>query len=163
MRPALVTITWMTLTIGVVGGVRSITAADPVHAREPSGPLAQARDSAGDAERERALVDNLRREDPAAADRYVTLRDARAQASAELERVQQQMGVGGAELRPVFVSRLKQARMKYGQTSLALLDFFEERDRRVLASYQAEISRINVRLEEHKRTRAELEKIARGE
>ena len=165
MRRASATIIVMAIAIGGLGDVRSIAASDREAPRTQTAGavLAQARDTGSDDERERALIEGLRRDDPASADHYVTLRDARAQASAELQRVQQQYSVGGVELRPVFLPKLKQARVKYGQTSLALLDFFEERDRRLLASYQAEITRINARLEEQKQTRVELEKIARGE
>lgn len=129
----------------------------------PPAAVAQARGDAGAAERERAFVEALRREDPAVAERFVALRDAREQAMAELQRAEARYNVAGAELRPVFLRPLRQARRTYAERSLALLDFFDARDRQALASYQEEISRINGRLEERKRTRAELEKLVGGE
>lgn len=129
----------------------------------PPGAVAQARGDAGGDERERAFVEALRREAPAVAERYVALRDAREQAIAELQRAEARYNVAGAELRPVFLRPLRQARRTYAERSLALLDFFDARDRQALASYQEEISRISSRLEERKRTRAELEKLLGGE
>ena len=123
--------------------------------------IAQPRSTAGDEERERAFVETLRREDPATAERYVTLRDARDQASADLQRAQAQYNAAGPELRTSFIGRLREAQRQYARASLALLDFIDMRDRRVLTTYQEEISRINRILEEHARTRAELEKLLR--
>jgi hypothetical protein len=125
----------------------------------PAGAVAQGPPSAADDEREQALVEGLRREDPSAAERYVALRDARAQALGEVRRAEAQFSAASPELRPVLVARLRQARRAYAERSLALLDFFESRDRQAVARYQEEIGRINRRLEEHARTRSELEKL----
>ncbi len=81
---------------------------------------------------EATFVETLRRNDPAAAERYVALRDAR-----------------------------EKAVTTYAETSLALLDFLDARDREALASYQAAISRIGTLLEERKQARADLERILR--
>ena len=129
----------------------------------PPGAGAQPRASAADDERERAFVESLRREDAENAERYVSLRDARAQAIAELQRLQIQYNAVGAELRPVFIGQLRQAQRKYAESSLALLDFLDARDRQALARYQEEIGRINGFLEERKRARAEFEKVIRGD
>jgi hypothetical protein len=116
--------------------------------------------SRGDeAERERAFVEAMRREDPAAADRFVALRDARAQALAELRKIESQYNAAGSGVQGVFVRSLLQARKKYAETSLALLDFFDARDREVVARYQDEIGKINAIIEERKKTRAEFEKL----
>jgi hypothetical protein len=119
--------------------------------------------TAAEDERERAFVEALRREDPGDAERYVALRDARAEAIAQLRRVESQFNAVGAELKPLFLAPLKDARRGYAERSLALLDFFEARDRRALAAYQEETARIGRRLEEHGRTRAELERLLRLE
>lgn len=126
-----------------------------------SSVLAQERAGASGDDRERRFVDSLRQEDPALAQQYVALRDAQVKAVAELRRAESQFAAVGSELQAVFLPRLKQARRTYAQTSLALLDFVDARDRRTLATYQTQISRINSLLEEHKRTRAELEKLLR--
>jgi len=128
------------------------------------GVLAQRPGRGGaDDERERAFVEALRREDPADAERYVALRDARGQAIAELQSIRARYGAAGSELRPLFLGQLKDAQRRYAESSLALLDFLDARDRRALTRYQEEISRINRLLEEHTRGRAELEKLLRGE
>src|SRR5712691_776084 len=127
------------------------------------GVLAQGSGSDADNEREKAFVEALRREDPAGAERYVALRDARGQAIAELQRAQARYGAAGSELRPVVLRQLRDAQRRYAETSLALLDFLDARDRRALARYQEEIGRINRLLEEHARARAELEKLLREE
>ena len=114
---------------------------------------------ASEEEREQTYIDELRRDDAAGADRYVALRDARAQALAELRRIETQYNAGGSELRGLFTRSLVQARRTYAETSLALLDFFDERDRRLATRYQNEISRINAVIEERQKTRAELEKL----
>lgn len=129
----------------------------------PPGAGSQPRPSAADDERERAFVEALRREDPESAERFVSLRDARAQAMAELRRLETQYNAVGAELRPIFIGQLRQAQRKYAQSSLALLDFLDARDRRALTRYQEEIGRINELLEERKRARAEFEKTLRGD
>ena len=114
---------------------------------------------ADDIERERAFVDALRREDPAEADRYMALSDARAQAIAELRRVEARYNAAGPELRSAFVAPLGRAQHKYAETSLALLDFFDARERRAVARYQEEIQRINKLIEDRQRSRTELQKL----
>jgi hypothetical protein len=125
----------------------------------PSPVRAQAPRTAGDAEGDRAFVEALQHEDPASAERYVALRDARAKARAELQRAQEQYGAGGPELRPLSLPLLRQAQRQYAESSLALLDFLDERNRRAIANYQDEINRINRVLEEHEGMRAELGKL----
>ena len=114
-------------------------------------------------EREQAFVEGLRREDPAEADRYIALRDARTQAIAEVQKIQTRYSAGGPELRPVFAKQLRDAQREYAERSLALLDFLDARERRALTRYQEEIGRINRILEERARTRAELQRLQRGE
>ena len=125
---------------------------------QPLVASAQAPD-AREAERERGFVEALRREDPAEADRFVALSDARAQAIAELRRVEGQYTAAGPELRSAFAASLRGAQRKYAEASLALLDFFDARERRALARYQEEIQRIQKLLEDRQRTRAELQKL----
>ena len=126
------------------------------------GVRAQTPGSAGTAdERERAFVEGLRREDPAEADRYVALRDARNQAIAEIQKIQARYSAAGPELRPIVVQQLKDAQRQYAASALALLDFLDGRERRAVVRYQEEISRINRTLEERARSRAELEKLLR--
>lgn len=124
----------------------------------PSGVAAQARVSIADDAAEQQFFEALRREDPVGAERYVALRDARGQAVAELQRVQAQYNAAGPELRSVFLRQLKQAQRKYAESSLALLDFLDARDQRLLSNYRDEMNRINGILEERKRARAEFEK-----
>ena len=120
--------------------------------------LAQPPAAEADDERERGFVEGLRREDPASAERYVALRDARRQAMAALQKAQSQYAAAGPELRPLVIRQLQDAQHQYAKTSIAFLDFLDARDRRFLARYQEEIGRINKVLEEHARARAELEK-----
>jgi hypothetical protein len=115
--------------------------------------------AADEVAREQAYVDALRREDPTAAERYVTLRDARAHALADLRKVEAQYNAAGPELRGLFVRALRQAQKNYAETSLTLLDFLDARDRASIAQYHEEIARINALLEERRRTRATLEKL----
>ena len=116
-----------------------------------------------DDEREQAFADALRREDPAGADRYVELREARARAVADLRRAQNQYAAAGQELRAVFVGPLRTAERRYVEASLALLDFLEARDRHIVTKLHDEIGRINAILEQHRQTRADLEKMLRGQ
>ena len=125
------------------------------------GALAQAPESGAGDERERTFVEGLRREDPAEADRYVALRDARNQALHDVQKAQQRYTAAGPELRSLFAQQLRDVQRKYAQRSLALLDFLDARERRALARYQDEIGRINRLLEERGRSRAELEKMLR--
>jgi hypothetical protein len=124
---------------------------------------AQARGPARDNAGEASFVESLRQEDPAVAERYVTLRGARTRAIAELERAQQRYSGVGPELRSVALPQLRQAQRGYAESTLALLDFLDARDRRLLATYQEQTSRINKALEERARTRDELQRLLRGD
>jgi hypothetical protein len=128
----------------------------------PGGAAAQPRDLAGEEARERSYVDALRREDAAMADRYVALRDARARAIADLRRAQERFNAMPPELRPGLVSEMRQAERAYAESSLALLDFLDARDRGAIARYEAEVGMVRRHLEERGATRAELEKLLRG-
>jgi hypothetical protein len=110
-------------------------------------------------DREQAFVDSLRREDPATAERYVALRDARTQALSEMRRVELQYNNALPGVRGLFVNSLREARRRYAETSLALLEFFDARDKESVIRYQEEIGKINRLIEERKRTRAEFEKM----
>lgn len=128
-----------------------------------AGPAAaQPRDPATEEARERAYVDALRREDVAIADRYVGLRDARARAVADLRRARERFNAMPPALRAGLVGEMREAERAYAERSLALLDFLDERDRSTLARYEEEIGRLRRHVEERGATRAELEKLLRG-
>ena len=112
-----------------------------------------------DVESDQVYVDGLRREDPQMAERFLALRKARVDALSDLRKVEAQYNAAGPQLQAVFLRSLREARKKYAETSLALLDFFEERDRALIVRYQDEIGKIRTGLEERRRTRAELEKL----
>ena len=112
-----------------------------------------------DEERERQFVETLRREDPAEAERWGVLRDARRRALSELREAENQYGAAGPVLRPLALPRLTQTQRKYAETSLAVLDFLDARDRRALTSYQEAIKQITGILEERKRARVEFQKM----
>jgi len=137
----------------VVIALTSILLATPVGAR------AQGRGPAGDDAGESTFVEALRQEDPAAAERYLALRDARTKAIAELERARQRYNAVGAELRAVALPQLKEAQRHYAESTLALLDFLDARDRRLLETYQEQIGRIKKVVEERARTRDELQRM----
>jgi hypothetical protein len=127
------------------------------------GPAAaQPRDPATEEARERAYVDALRREDAAIADGYVALRDARGRAVADLRRIRERFNAMPPALRAGLVGEVRQAERAYAERSLALLDFLDERDRSTLARYEEEIGRLRRHVEERGATRAELEKLLRG-
>lgn len=111
---------------------------------------------------ERAYVDGLRREDPAIADRYVALRDARARAIVDLRRAQERFNAMPPALRGGLVGEMRQAERAYAERSLGLLDFLDARDRGAIARYEEEIGRVRRHLEERAPARAELEKLLRG-
>ena len=112
---------------------------------------------------EAAIVESLRRLGPDLAERYVTLRDAQAAAVAELGRATERYNAGGLALRPVSLPALKQARRRYAETSLALLEFLDARDRQVIGRLETDIERLKRGLDERARSRAELENMLRGE
>jgi len=133
-----------------------LAAAPGAFAQPPSGERAVD-------EREQSFVEGLRRENPAEAERYVALRDARNQAVAEVQKAQSRYSAAGPELRAVFVQQLRDAQRQYAERSLALMDFLDARERRALVRYQEEIARINRLLEERARSRGELEKLLKGD
>ena len=118
--------------------------------------LAQPGDDAG-------FIEYLRRQDPAAADRFVTLRNARDAALADYRQASERYSAGGPALRSVSLPALQQARRRYAEASLAVLDFLDERDRGVIAKLEADAARVKHLLEERARDRAELQRMLRGE
>jgi hypothetical protein len=140
------------LSVTATGFIIAIALTAPVTARAQS-------PSAGEAEREHAYVDMLRREDAAAADRYVALRDARAQALADLRKAEAQYNGAGPGLQAIFLRSVREARKKYAETSLALLEFFDVRDRALINRYEDEVRKIRGLLDERGRTRGEIEKL----
>jgi hypothetical protein len=145
---ATIGVRWLALGLGLLA---ALSAGAPA-------VFAQGAANEADDQRERTFVEGLRREDPANADRYVSLRDARHQAMAALQKAQAQYAAAGPELRSLVIRQLQDAQRQYAKSSLALLDFLDERDRRFLARYQDEIARIGKVLEEHAKVRAELQK-----
>ena len=128
----------------------------------PAEAAAQPPDLPGEDARERSYLDALRREDAATADRYVALRDARAQAIADLRRAQGRFNAMPPALRAGLIGEMRQAERAYAERSLALLDFLDARDHGAIARYEEEIGRVRRHLEERGATRAELEKLLRG-
>jgi len=128
------------------------------------GVLAQTPGAAGGMdEREQAFVEALRRENPDEATRYVALRDARNQAIDDVKKAQARYSAAGPELRPMFVQQMRDAQRVYAERSLALLDFLDARERLALRRHEEEMDRINRILDERAHSRAELEKLKRGE
>ena len=109
------------------------------------------------------FVEILRRQDPALAERYIALRDARMAAATQLQRAVERYSAGGPALRSVSLPELQQAKRRYGEASLAFLDFLDERDRGVLARLEADVERVRQAIEERARARPELERFRRGE
>ena len=120
---------------------------------------AQPRTADDDTAREQALVEALRAEDAALADRYIALRDERARALAVLRKVEAQYNGIGPGLRQIYAASYRDARRTYATASLALLDFFEARDRAMITRYQEEIGKINGFIEQRRKTRVEYEKM----
>ena len=80
--------------------------------------------------------------------------------------VETQYNAAGPQLRGLFLNALRQARKKYVESSLALIDFFDVRDRLNIGRYQEEIGRyqeeigkLDALTAERQRTRADLEKL----
>ena len=111
------------------------------------------------AARERAFVELLRREDPASADRFVALRAASEQALADLRRREAQVNAMPSELRGSMLPPLRQAQRKYVEAQFKILDFLDERDRRIMAHLQEDIAGFKRALEERQRSREELKKL----
>lgn len=127
------------------------------------GPAAaQPRDATDEEARERSYEDALRREDPALADRYVALREARTRAIADLRRAKDRFNALPPTLRGSLVGEVRQAERTYAERSLALLDFLDARERGAIARYEEEIARIRRLLDQRGTTRAELEKLLHG-
>jgi len=124
----------------------------------PSAAIAQ-QDRGADAAREQTFIDNLRREDPASADRFIALRKAQEQAVAELRRREGQVNAMPPELRGSMLSQLKQAQRNYVDAQVKILDFLDERDRRLIARLQEDIVQVNRSLEDRRRARDELKKL----
>jgi len=116
-------------------------------------------DKGDSAAREKAFVESLRREDPASADRFIALRDAQQKALAELQSTESRANAVPPVLRPSFLPQLKQARQKYVESELKILDFLDERDRAIVARLEEEIGRFKRELEKRQKSRDELKKL----
>jgi len=110
-----------------------------------------------------AIVEYMRRLGPELAERYIALRDAQAAAVAELGRATERYNAGGPALRSVSLPALRQAKRRYAETSLALLEFLDARDRQVIGRLEADIERLKRGLDDRARARAELEHMLRNE
>jgi hypothetical protein len=122
--------------------------------------IAAAQPDKGDsAVREKAFIEALRREDPASASRFIALHDAQQKALAELQSTESRANAVPPALRPSFLPKLKQARQKYVDSQLKILDFLDERDRGIVARLQEEIGRFNRELEGRQKSRDELKKL----
>ena len=125
-----------------------------------SPPSAAAQQDRGaEAAREQAFIENLRREDPASADRFIALREAQQKAIAELRRKEGQVNAMPPELRGSMLPQLKQAQRNYVDSQLKILDFLDDRDRRLIARLQEDIVQLNRALEDRRRSREELRKL----
>lgn len=111
------------------------------------------------AAREEVFIEALRREDPASADRFIALRDGQQKALAELQSTESRANAVPRVLRPSFLPQLKQARQKYVDSQLKILDFLDEHDRGIVARLQEEIGRFNRELEGRQKSRDELKKL----
>jgi hypothetical protein len=124
----------------------------------PPGAAAQ-QDRGAEAAREQAFIENLRREDPASADRYIALRKTQEQAIAELRRREGQVNAMPPGLRGSMLPQLKQAQRNYVDSQLKIFDFLDERDRRMIARLQEDIAQFTLSLEDRRRAREELKKL----
>ena len=125
-----------------------------------SPPRVAAQQDRGDgAAHERAFIETLRSEDPASADRFIALRKTQEQALAEFQRSQGQANAMPPELRMSFAPQLTQARRKYVDSQVKILDFLDERDHRIIARLQEDIAQFNRAIEERRRSRDELKKL----
>ena len=116
-------------------------------------------DEGDNAAREKAFIEALQRENPASAARFIALRDAQQKALAELQSTEGRANAAPPALRPSFLPQLKQARQKYVDSQLKILDFLDERDRGIVARLQEEIGRFNRELEGRQKSRDELKKL----
>jgi hypothetical protein len=105
------------------------------------------------------LIEAPRHEDPASADRFIALRDGQQEALAELQSTESRANAVPPVLRPSFLPQLKQARQKYVDSQLKILDFLDERDRGIVARLQEEIGRFKRELEGRQKSRDELKKL----
>jgi hypothetical protein len=122
--------------------------------------VAAAQPDKGDsAAREQAFIEALRREDPASADRFIALRDAQQKALAELQSTASRANALPPALRPSFLPQLKDARRKYVDSQLKILDFLDDHDRGIVARLQEEIGRFKRELEGRQKSRDELKKL----
>ncbi|HEU5195115.1 MAG TPA: hypothetical protein VFW70_10285 [Methylomirabilota bacterium] len=142
------------MTVAIAGLLVLLTMAAG-HA-QPAKPPASAGEDTG-------FIDYLRRQDPAAAERFIQLRDARDAAIENLRRASARYSAGGAALRAVSLPELREARRRYAEASLAMMDFLDARDRQSIARLETDVERLKRSLEERGRERPELERMLRGE
>ena len=120
-------------------------------------------DKGDGAAREREFIETLRRENPASADRFIALRDAAQQALAELRRREAQANAMPTGLRGPLLRQLKEAQRNYVDAQFKIFDFLDERDRRIIASLEADAAHFKRALEERQRSREELKKLLPAE
>jgi uncharacterized small protein (DUF1192 family) len=84
---------------------------------------------------------------------------ARVQHSCDLQSTESRANAVPPALRPAFLPQPKQARQKYVDSQIKILDFLDERDRGIVACLQEEIGRFNRELEARQKSRDELKKL----
>ena len=129
----------------------------PAALAQPAGPPRPGGDE------DASFIEFLRRQSPALAERFIALRAAREAAFAELQQAAARYSGGGSELRAVSLPVLQQARRRYAEASLAMLDFLDARDREAIARLEADMARVTRSLEQRARDRAQIERTLRGE
>jgi len=143
------------MRLHVIVAALVLLAAGPVLAQPATRPPAVDEDA--------AFIEYLRRQDPATAERFIELRDARATAQAELQRASERYMRNHMALKPVALPALQQARRRYAETSLALLDFLDTRDRGLIARLESDIERVKRSIETRAKDRPQLERMLRGD
>ena len=122
-------------------------------------PAARAQERGDVSANQVAYIEALRREDPAAADRFVALLDARKQALADVQQTERRAAAMPPDLRASFLPQIKSARRAYVDAETRILDFLDARDRAALARLNESIARINAGLDERRKARDELKKL----
>ena len=113
----------------------------------------------GEADSARAFIEMLRRTDPAAAATFTALREARDRSVAEMREAEAQFAAAGPELRAAFIARVRGARRRYAEASLAVLEFLDARDAKTLRDYRAAVAELTALIEHRRQTRAELQRM----
>src|SRR5438105_1557142 len=126
-------------------------------------PKAEAEAGDKEAKKVDAFAEALKKSDPAAYERFMSLRAERDKNLEELKKVQADLKKGSSEEKINLYQQFKIAKKKYAESYIKFIEFLDERDDQIVSNYEKTIQKIKQVKERRKKAREELERAMKEE